>query len=227
MKRQAGLPGAQRRGQLAHASLAGREPARGRLNVYRGRDGVSLMAGASPDFVLEVDAKEGLLEGYAKPLFRDLRLLGPEEGLGPAYLAGFRRVLEEGVRIYSGDDVRRVGLERDLLGRYHDYKEVFERMHAERLRALAARGIPALMNSRTYPRTFSWEQVHESKPWYTKTGRLEFYRGEPEFVEAGENLSKIGAKYGISWQQIFDANRDIISDPDMIHPGQELKIPSA
>ena len=46
-------------------------------------------------------------------------------------------------------------------------------------------------------------------------------------VEAGDNLSKIGAKYGVSWQQIFDANRDTISDPDMIHPGQELKIPSA
>jgi nitrate reductase alpha subunit len=56
------------------------------------------------------------------------------------------------------------------------------------LEALAGQGIPALMNTRTYPRTFAWEQVHESKPWYTKTGRLEFYRGEPEFIEAGENL---------------------------------------
>jgi nitrate reductase alpha subunit len=60
--------------------------------------------------------------------------------------------------------------------------------HVRDLEALAAQGIPALMNTRTYPRTFSWEQVHESKPWYTKTGRLEFYRPEPEFVEAGENL---------------------------------------
>jgi len=51
------------------------------------------------------------------------------------------RVLEDGVRIYSGDDARRVELERDLLGRYHDYKEVFEHMHEVRLRALAARGI--------------------------------------------------------------------------------------
>ena len=58
----------------------------------------------------------------------------------------------------------------------------------EHLETLAAQGIPALMNTRTYPRTFSWEQVHESKPWYTRTGRLEFYRGEPEFIEAGENL---------------------------------------
>jgi nucleoid-associated protein YgaU len=45
-------------------------------------------------------------------------------------------------------------------------------------------------------------------------------------VVAGDNLSKIAAKYGITWKEIFDANRDILSNPDMIHPGQELKIPS-
>ena len=44
-------------------------------------------------------------------------------------------------------------------------------------------------------------------------------------VVSGDNLSKIGAKYGVTWKAIYDANRDIISDPDMIHPGQELKIP--
>jgi len=58
----------------------------------------------------------------------------------------------------------------------------------EDLEALAKRGIPALMNTRTYPRINSYEQVQESKPWYTKTGRLEFYRPETEFIEAGENL---------------------------------------
>src|SRR6188768_261296 len=44
-------------------------------------------------------------------------------------------------------------------------------------------------------------------------------------VVAGDNLSKIGEKYGVSWNAIYEANRDIIKDPDMIHPGQELKIP--
>lgn len=58
----------------------------------------------------------------------------------------------------------------------------------ETLEALAGKGIPALLNTRTYPRINSWEQVQESKPWYTKTGRLEFYRPEIEFIEAGENL---------------------------------------
>ena len=52
----------------------------------------------------------------------------------------------------------------------------------------AKRGVPALMMNRTYPKAVGWEQVAESRPWYTKSGRLEFYRDEDEFIEAGENL---------------------------------------
>jgi nucleoid-associated protein YgaU len=44
-------------------------------------------------------------------------------------------------------------------------------------------------------------------------------------VESGDNLTKIGKKYGIAWKSIWDANRDILKDPDKIYPGQELKIP--
>jgi nitrate reductase / nitrite oxidoreductase, alpha subunit len=33
-----------------------------------------------------------------------------------------------------------------------------------------------------------YDQVTDSAPWYTKSGRLEFYREEDEFIEAGENL---------------------------------------
>jgi LysM repeat protein len=49
--------------------------------------------------------------------------------------------------------------------------------------------------------------------------------GHTYTVEAGDNLSKIGQKYGLPWKAIYDANRDQISNPDLIHPGQELKIP--
>ncbi|WP_374711810.1 molybdopterin-containing oxidoreductase family protein [Symbiobacterium terraclitae] len=45
-----------------------------------------------------------------------------------------------------------------------------------------------LMMFRTYPRIFGWEQVHEHKPWYTKTGRIELYKDEDEFINLGENL---------------------------------------
>ena len=51
--------------------------------------------------------------------------------------------------------------------------------------------------------------------------------GHTYTVVSGDNLTKIGQKYGVSWQQIYEANRDILSDPDKIQPGQELKIPGA
>ena len=52
----------------------------------------------------------------------------------------------------------------------------------------SAKGVPLLMNVRTYPRHAGWEQRQEDKPWYTPTGRLEFYRPEPEWQAAGESL---------------------------------------
>lgn len=44
-------------------------------------------------------------------------------------------------------------------------------------------------------------------------------------VVSGDNLTKIGNKYGIPWKSIWDHNRDILNHPDKIYPGQELKIP--
>lgn len=52
----------------------------------------------------------------------------------------------------------------------------------------AAKGIPALLNTRTYPRFSSLEQSRSEQPWYTRSGRLEFYRPEPEFIDGGENM---------------------------------------
>lgn len=49
-------------------------------------------------------------------------------------------------------------------------------------------GEPVLIMSRTYPKFIGYDQSVESKPWYNRTGRLEFYRDEPEFKDYGENL---------------------------------------
>ena len=49
-------------------------------------------------------------------------------------------------------------------------------------------GGAALAMFRTYPRIPGWEQVNESVPFYTKTGRLELYRDEDEWLNQGENL---------------------------------------
>ncbi len=49
-------------------------------------------------------------------------------------------------------------------------------------------------------------------------------------VVAGDSLSKIAKRYygdANLWRRIFEANRDQIQNPDLIRPGQKLKIPSA
>lgn len=44
-------------------------------------------------------------------------------------------------------------------------------------------------------------------------------------VVSGDTLSGIGQAYDVDWQKIYDANKDIIgSDPNMIYPGQVLKV---
>lgn len=49
-------------------------------------------------------------------------------------------------------------------------------------------------------------------------------------VAPGDSLSAIAKKvYGDAdkWRTIFEANTDQIKNPDLIHPGQILKIPAA
>ena len=47
-------------------------------------------------------------------------------------------------------------------------------------------------------------------------------------VVSGDSLSAIAKReYGNAseWKRIFEANRDVIKDPNKIFPGQKLKIP--
>ena len=48
-------------------------------------------------------------------------------------------------------------------------------------------------------------------------------------VKSGETLGKIDIQYygkASKYQDIFKANSDILKNPDLIHPGQELIIPN-
>lgn len=47
-------------------------------------------------------------------------------------------------------------------------------------------------------------------------------------VVSGDTLGKIAQKYygkASAYMKIFEANRDILSNPDLIKPGQKLRIP--
>ena len=53
---------------------------------------------------------------------------------------------------------------------------------------------------------------------------------EPTFytVQSGDSLSKIAKQvYGdaMKWKALFEANREVIKDPDLIYPGQKIRIP--
>ena len=53
--------------------------------------------------------------------------------------------------------------------------------------------------------------------------------GEQRYtVQKGDNLSKIAKNLlgnANAWKQIFEANRDVLDNPDKIFPGQTLTIP--
>ncbi|GAB5522029.1 MAG: peptidoglycan-binding protein LysM [Rhodothermales bacterium] len=53
---------------------------------------------------------------------------------------------------------------------------------------------------------------------------------EPKFytIQKGDSLWKVASKNygdGNKWQALFEANREVIQDPDKIYPGQQIRIP--
>ena len=47
-------------------------------------------------------------------------------------------------------------------------------------------------------------------------------------IQSGDSLSKIAKKYygdAMKYTALFEANREVIKDPDKIYPGQQIRIP--
>jgi nucleoid-associated protein YgaU len=47
-------------------------------------------------------------------------------------------------------------------------------------------------------------------------------------IKKGDTLSAIAQDYygqASAWKLVFEANRDVLDDPDRIHPGQVIKLP--
>lgn len=80
-------------------------------------------------------------------------------------------------------------------------------------------------SSTTAPRPAAQSPAPSSSPSAEASGQatLKTYT-----VVKGDSLSKIARRhYGDAqqWRKIYEANKDSIKDPDLIYPGQNLRIP--
>ncbi len=56
-----------------------------------------------------------------------------------------------------------------------------------------------------------------------QTPKVEYY-----LIKSGDTLSKIAKQYlgdAMAYPKIFEANREVIKDPNLIYPGQKIRIP--
>ena len=68
------------------------------------------------------------------------------------------------------------------------------------------------------------QRTRAEQPTPMPTGATERWHD----VASGDSLSKLAARYygdGTQWMRIFEANRNVLTDPDRIKIGQKLRIP--
>ncbi|WP_436910154.1 molybdopterin-containing oxidoreductase family protein [Halosimplex marinum] len=83
---------------------------------------------------------------------------------------------------------------------------------------------PERLNLKTYPRIPFYSQVHDDRPFYTKTGRMEFHKEEDRFIELGRDdidhfESPEGTPYdtGETWEDAKGGTNDLYEDGYQFH----------
>lgn len=51
--------------------------------------------------------------------------------------------------------------------------------------------------------------------------------GQTYTVQKGDTLYSIARAHGLSWEALYDANRDVLTSPDDLKAGQQLRIPTS
>ncbi|MBI3008536.1 MAG: molybdopterin-dependent oxidoreductase [Candidatus Omnitrophica bacterium] len=135
-------------------------------------------------------------------------------------LAGVGKALADVTGLNNFKDYWRFVHENNVevyLQRIIDGSTALKGYRIEKLEEDAEKGIPALLMTRTYPKIMGWEQSNENKPHYTKTGRLEFYRDEDEFIEYGENIPVHREPVDATF---YEPNVIVCGTPGIIRPKQ-------
>lgn len=91
------------------------------------------------------------------------------------------------------------------------------------LRPSRSAGAPDFSNVRSGDGKPDFSNVRGSTDTVPADGAARTYT-----VQSGDTLSEIAQRhYGraSAWHQVFEANRDQLDDPDLIRPGQVLRLP--
>lgn len=67
------------------------------------------------------------------------------------------------------------------------------------------------------------EPAKQTVPVIPDAPKVEYY-----VIQSGDSLSKIAKEYygdAMQYPRIFEANKEVIEDPDKIYPGQKIRIP--
>ena len=91
------------------------------------------------------------------------------------------------------------------------------------LRPSRSAGAPDFSNVRSGDGKPDFSNVRGSTETVPADGAARTYT-----VQSGDTLSEIAQRhYGraSAWHQVFEANRDQLDDPDLIRPGQVLRLP--
>jgi nucleoid-associated protein YgaU len=127
----------------------------------------------------------------------------------------------------------------------HKYDPVVRVIHARgaRVRTVEVQGGKLLLRADAPSEEVKnaiWDEIKRIDPAYRDlTAEITVAPGGPAAgasaslgtytVKKGDTLSKISKQFygdANAYRRIFDANRDQLSDPDKIQPGQELRIPA-
>ncbi|MBN1979349.1 MAG: LysM peptidoglycan-binding domain-containing protein [Anaerolineae bacterium] len=82
--------------------------------------------------------------------------------------------------------------------------------------------------ARGFVRDASYQETIEKKWAEGEARKKEREEAKTYVVKAGDSLSKIAKEHlgdAARWPEIFELNKDQIKDPNLIHVGQELRLP--
>ncbi len=122
-----------------------------------------------------------------------------------------------------------------LQDKYRPILDLANQLHIQKVNAQESNGKLNIKGTAPYQleKNLLWDKIKSFNGWENEvTAEINVEHNDVYGrykVQSGDTLSKVAQKfYGDSakYRQIFDANRDVLKDPNKINVGQELTLPN-